>query len=49
MMFQLVLLLQRAIRRLYAPGSAEYGQAQSRFEQRQRDEAEEKQSKRARS
>ena len=46
--FLLVLLLQRAVRRRYAPGGAGYGQAQSRFEQRQRDEVEAREAKRRR-
>ena len=36
----MVLLWVRACKRAYAPGGAGYGQVQSHFEQRQRDEVE---------
>ena len=36
--YLVVLLWVRACKRAYAPGGAGYGQAQSRFEQRQHDE-----------
>ena len=44
----MVLLWVRAAKRAYAPGGAGFGQAQSRFEQRQRDEVEAREAKRRR-
>ena len=44
----MVLLWVRACKRAYAPGGAGFGQVQSHFEQRQRDEVEAREAKRRR-